>query len=331
MNKDNTPILNIKKDSIIADIAMDFLPELEVPDMWKILERYHHSGFHFLNIALAGDLTSVEIAIRYISRQKKKIKSLGDKFIIVKKSEDILKAKQENKLALGFWFQGSTPLANDINLIETYYTLGIRHILLAYNTRNSIGDGILEKNDAGLSVFGYKIIEEMNRVGMLIDMSHGGIKTSLDVIEASKDPIIFSHSNAQGINPHIRNLTDEQIKAITNKNGVIGINGAGLILGVEEPTTKKYIEHIKYISDLVGSVDNIAIGLDLIYFNEMLPVFFEKSGLNYPAGYLGSMKGLQPEQIDEIIETLMDSHYSEEDIKKILGGNFLRVASKVWK
>jgi membrane dipeptidase len=331
MNKNNVHILDIKRNSIIIDIAMDFLPELEIPSMWEILERYHHSGFHFLNIALAGDLTSVETAVRYISRQQNKIKNLDDKFIIAKKAEDILKAKKENKLALGFWFQGSTPLANDINLIETYYILGIRQILLTYNTRNSIGDGILEKNDAGLSSFGYKVIEEMNRVGMLIDMSHGGIKTSLDVIEASKDPIIFSHSNAQGVNPHIRNLTDEQIKAIANKQGVIGINGAGLILGVEEPTTDKYIEHINYISNLVGSMENIAIGLDLIYFNEMLPVFFEKSGLNYPKGYLGSMKGLQPEQIDEIIETLLRSRYSDEDIKKILGENFLRVISKVWK
>ena len=242
-----------------------------------------------------------------------------------------MKAKQENKLALGFWFQGSTPLANDINLIETYYTLGIRHILLTYNTRTSIGDGILEKNDAGLSTFGYKVIEEMNRVGMLIDMSHGGIKTSLDVIEASEDPIIFSHSNVQGVNPHIRNLTDEQIKAISKKNGLIGINGMGIILGVEEPTTQKYLEHINYICNLVGSVDNIAIGLDLVYFNEMLPIFFEKSGFNYPKGYLGSMKGLQPEQVDEIVETLIHAHYSDEDIKKILGENFLRVASKVWK
>ena len=331
MNKDITHILDIKRNSIIADIAIDFLPEIEIPGMWEILERYHRSGFHFLNIALGGALTSVETAVQYISRQRNKIKNLSDKYIIVKKTEDILKAKQENKLALGFWFQGSTPLANDINLIETYYTLGIRHILLTYNTRTSIGDGILEKNDAGLSTFGYKVIEEMNRVGMLIDMSHGGIKTSLDVIEASEDPIIFSHSNVQGVNPHIRNLTDEQIKAISKKNGVIGINGMGIILGVEEPTTQKYLEHINYICNLVGSVDNIAIGLDLVYFNEMLPIFFEKSGFNYPKGYLGSMKGLQPEQVDEIVETLIHAHYSDEDIKKILGENFLRVASKVWK
>lgn len=331
MNKANTHILNIKNEAIIADIAIDFLPEIEIPSMWEVLERYYHSGFHYLNIAVAGDLTSIETAIRYMSRQQKKLKDLSDKFTLVKNVEDILTAKKENKLALGFWFQGSTPLANDINLIETYYILGIRQILLTYNTRNAIGDGILEKKDAGLSAFGYKVIEEMNRVGMLIDMSHGGIKTSLDVIEASKDPVIFSHSNAQGINPHIRNLTDEQIKAIASRAGLIGINGTGLILGAEEPTVEKYVEHINYICNLVGSVDNIAMGLDLIYFNEMLPIFFEKSGLSYPKGYLGSMKGLQPEQIDEIIETLIRSNYSDADIKKILGENFLRVAGHVWK
>ncbi|MCC2624621.1 MAG: multidrug resistance protein [Burkholderiales bacterium] len=324
-------IEEIKSSAIIADIAMDFLPEVETPGKWHVVERYKNSGFSYLNIAVGGDLTSVDTAIHYIARQRNQIQKLQDHYIIVKTVQDILQAKCENKLALGFWFQGSTPLAKDINLIEIYYLLGIRQILLAYNTRNEIGDGILEKNDAGLSTFGYRIIEEMNKVGMLIDMSHAGIKTSLDVIEASKDPIVFSHSNAQKINPHIRNLTDEQIKAISRKNGVIGINGMGLILGEGRPTVEKFIAHIDYISNLVGSVDNLALGLDLIHFHEMLPLFFEKSGLNYPSGYLGSMDGIQPEQIDEIIEKLLKQNYSKSDVEKILGGNFLRVAAAVWK
>lgn len=325
------PIQTIKNNVVIADIAMDFLPEVEMPSMWDVLDRYHQSGFHFLNIALAGEMTSIDATIRYISRQRAKLQKLSDKFIIVKKVDDILKAKKEKKLGLGFWFQGATPLANDIRLIETYYLLGIRHILLAYNIRNAIGDGILEKNDAGLSAFGYKVIEEMNRVGMIIDMSHGGIKTSLDVIDASKDPIVFSHSNAQGINPHVRNLTDEQIKAISNKKGLIGVNGMGLILGVEKPTAEKLVEHIDYINQLTGSSDSVALGLDLVHFTEMLPIFYEKSGQEYPKNYMGSMEGLQPEQIDEIIEALLRHQYSEDDIKKMLGGNFLRVASQVWK
>ncbi len=322
---------DIKANSVIADIAIDFLPEVEIPANWNVLERYKNSGFSYLNIALGGDLTSVDTAIHYIARQRQQIGKQSDKYIIVKTVNDILKAKQENKLALGFWFQGATPLAKDINLVETYYLLGIRQILLVYNTRSEIGDGILEKNDAGLSTFGYKVIKEMNKVGMLIDMSHAGIKTSLDVIEASTDPVIFSHSNAQGINPHPRNLTDEQIKAVTRKNGVIGINGMGLILGEDKPTVKKLVSHIDYISNLVGSMDNISLGLDLVYFQEMLPLFFEKSGVSYPSGYLGSMDGIQPEQIDEIIEMLLSQNYSKDNIIKILGGNFLRVASIVWK
>ena len=130
MNKKNAHVIDIKRNSIIADLAMDFLPEIEIPGMWDVLDRYHHAGFHFLNLAVGGDLTSIETAIRYISRQRIKIQTLHDKFIIVKTVEDIFKAKLTNKLALGFWFQGSAPLANDINLIETYYNLGIRQILL---------------------------------------------------------------------------------------------------------------------------------------------------------------------------------------------------------
>jgi membrane dipeptidase len=324
-------IEQIKQDALIADIALDFLPEIEHPIMWEVLERYHKAGFHFLNIAVGGDMTSLDTAIRYISRQRDKIRKEYPQFMIVKTVDDIRQAKAEKKLALALWFQGANPLSNDIRLIETYYSLGIRQILLTYNTRSAIGDGLLEKNDAGLSEFGYKVIEEMNRVGMLIDMSHGGIKTSLDVIAASNDPVIFSHSNAQGVHPHVRNLTDEQIKAVANKKGLIGINGTGLILGVEKPTCEKLVEHISYISDLVGSIDLIALGLDLVYFTEMLPLFFEKSGLTYPKGYLGPMEGLQPEDLNNLIETLLFHHYSDEDIKKILGGNFLRVASKVWK
>lgn len=329
MNK-KSQIDSIKQNSVIADIAIDFLPEVESPIMWDILDRYFLSGFHYLNLAVGGELTSLDAAIRYISRQKAKIMK-DDRFVIVKSADDILKSKKEHKLALGLWLQGSAPLSNDIHLIETYYLLGIRHILLAYNSRNAIGDGILEKNDAGLSDWGLKVIEEMNRVGMLIDMSHAGIKTSLDVIHASKDPILFSHSNAKGINPHVRNLTDEQIKAVADKNGLIGMNGMGLILGVEKPTCEKLIEHVNYIADLIGSTDHIALGLDLVYFADMLPIFFEKSGISYPKNYLGSMDGIQPEQIDEIIETLLHHNYSDKDIQNILGKNYLRLISTVWK
>jgi len=321
----------IKSASLIGDIAMDFIPEIEVPHKWDVLDRYHQAGFNYLGIAVAGEMTTLEASIKYLARQRAYIRKNSDKFVLIDSAEDFLRAKIENKLGLIFWFQGSTSLSNDVNMIEIYYQLGVRYILLSYNSRNSIGDGLLEKNDAGLSQFGLKIIQEMNRVGMLIDLSHSGIRTSLEIIEASKDPVIFSHSNAYGVNPHIRNLTDQQILSLAKKGGVIGINGMGLILGVENPNPQKWVDHVEYISNLIGNNENIALGLDLIYFHDMLPLFFEKAGLDYPKGYIGSMESLQPEAIDSIIEELLKRKFSERDIQKILGGNFLRIAQKVWK
>ncbi|MBA2648460.1 MAG: membrane dipeptidase [Legionella sp.] len=113
-------VKNIKQNSIVADIAIDFLPEIETPNTWNILDRYYQSGFHFLNIALGGELTSLDTAIHFISRIRSKLQK-DIRFIIVKTGDDILRAKKENKLGLGFWFQGITPLANDINLIEAFY------------------------------------------------------------------------------------------------------------------------------------------------------------------------------------------------------------------
>ena len=194
------------------------------------------------------------------------------------------------------------------------------------------GNGIVEKVDGGLSQLGFKIIEEMNRVGMLIDLSHGGIKTSLDAIDASKDPVIFSHSNAYGIAPHIRNLQDEQIIAVASKGGIIGINGASQLLGSEKSTSDKFADHIDYITNLVGS-EHISLGLDLVYFHEILSMFYERAGeVFYPKGYIaGVTDSFQPEKIGELIETLLKRGYSETAIKNILGGNYLRVIHQVWK
>ncbi len=333
MNSLQRQVKNIINQSIIADLALGFEPEIEVPHKWEILDRYSQSGFHYAGLAIAGEFTSLETTIRYLSRHRAKIRHESHKYLIVDKAIDIQRAKQENKLALGFWLQGSTPLANDINMVETYYQLGIRYILLCYNTRNGLGDGLVEKIDRGLSQLGFRMIEEMNRVGMLIDLSHGGIKTSLDAIEASKDPVIFSHSNAYHIAPHIRNLTDEQIKAVAGKGGIIGVNGTSLLLGSEKSTSQKLVDHIDYIADLVG-VQHIALGLDLVYFHEILGTFYEKAGVTtYPKTYgsMHSFDSFQPEKINELIEVLLTRSYSESTVKDILGGNFLRVIQQVWK
>lgn len=322
----------IKDSTVIADMALGFEPEIEVAHKWDVLDRYQKAGVNYVGLALAGEFTSLETAIHYIARHRNYILNRSDKFHLIKTAADFQLAKQQNKLGLGFWLQGSNPLGNDKNMLEVYYQLGIRYMLLAYNTRNAIGDGVIEKHDAGLSAFGIEVIQEMNRVGMLIDLSHTGITTSLQAIELSNDPVIFSHSNAKGLVNHVRNLTDKQIKAVANKKGVIGINGLALFLGAEHSSASKVVEHIEYMAHLVGSVEHIALGLDLVYFHEILDLYYQKAGETiYPTGYVQSMNSFQPEMLDQLIDELIKKNYSETNIKNILGGNFIRVAQQVWK
>lgn len=321
----------IKDQAIIADLALGFEPEIEVAHKWDLLNRYTEVGFHYVGLAIAGEFTSLATTVHYLASHLARLKQQQDKYILVKNAEDILRAKEQNKLAIGLWFQGSRPLEHDIYMIETFYQLGIRSILLCYNHRNDIGDGIVEQPDGGLSKFGYQVIEEMNRVGMIVDLSHAGIKTSLDIIYASKDPVIFSHSNAYDVAQHIRNLNKEQIIALGSNGGIIGINGLSLLLSSKKSSAKLMVDHIDFIANLIGT-QHISLGLDLVYFHEILDLFYSKAGPStYPKGYVDQLDSFQLEMIDELIEQLLIRNYSETAIKDILGENFIRITQQVWK
>jgi len=322
------------KQAILCDMALGFEPELEVSEKWDLLPRYLDIGFSYLGLALAGDSTSLETTIRYIARHRARIKQ-DNRLILVENADDILRAKNEAKLAVSFWFQGTNPLCNDLNMVDVYYRLGVRYMLLCYNTKNPVGDGCAESSDCGLSDFGRQLVEKMNQVGMLIDCSHTGYKTSMDAMELSDKPVIFSHSNVHAINPHPRNLKDDQIKACAKTGGIIGINGASILLGDSDTSPSKLVEHIDYISELVGP-EHVGLGLDFIYFHSVLDLFFEKTNPGtYSKDYLSnidpkSWASFQPEQMVALIDALLKRGYSEKNINSIVGGNFLNVVNQVW-
>ena len=126
---------------------------------------------------------------------------------------DVERAKLEGKFAVVLHFQGTNPLGGDLNMVEVYYRLGIRHMLMAYNMKNLVGDGCMECTDDGLSRFGVAVVEEMNRVGMIVDVTHTGYRMTMDTFEVSKAPVIFSHSNPAAVWDIPRNVKDDQIKA----------------------------------------------------------------------------------------------------------------------
>ena len=136
------------------------------------------------------------------------IRAHSDLYVFVETVDDILRAKKEGRLALGFHFQETNPLEGSVHMVETFYDLGVRHMLLAYNQKNRVGDGCAERTDAGLSRFGVSVIKDMNRVGMIVDGSHSGYRTTMEAMEISTAPFIFSHANPYALHPHYRNIRD---------------------------------------------------------------------------------------------------------------------------
>jgi len=231
--------------------------------------------------------------------------------------QDIYRAKEERKLAVILQFQNTIPIEHDVRLLEVWYKLGVRIVELTYNERNLVGDGCMEKADCGLSEFGRKVVEEMNRIGLVIDLSHVGERSASEAIELSKDPLIFSHSNARAVCDVPRNISDEHIKAVAEKRGVIGINALSPFLrkdGEKQGTTlTDYLKHIDHVVKLVG-VDFVGIGTDYT------------EGEGPPRFCFRSITDLL-----DVAALLLENGYSDKDLKKIMGENWLRVFKAVWK
>ncbi len=241
----------------------------------------------------------------------------GGRMVYGETVEDILEAKEKDKLAVILQFQNSLPIEHDMRLLEVWYKLGVRIMQLTYNPRNLVGDGCYEKTNCGLSEFGHKVVEEMNRIGLVIDLSHVAPKSANEAIEMSKDPIIFSHSNAKALADVNRNITDDQIKAVAEKGGVIGIGTPSFIVkkdGEKTGTTIiDFVNHIDYMVKLVGS-DYVGIGTDYT------------EGRGPPDFCFKSITDLV-----DVAAELLERGYSDQDVKKIMGENWLRVFKKVWK
>jgi len=276
-------------------------------------------------------------AISNIEKWNEKFESFKDLIMQVKTIEDIRRAKSEKKVGIVLGFQNGTPIEDDINLIRIFHDLGVRIIQLTYQDRNYIGYGCWESKDAGLSEFGYRVVKEMNRQGILIDLSHASEKTSMETIEASKDPVAFTHTNPKSIVDNPRNKSDEQLLALAEKGGVIGATlYPPLLVGGEGSTLEDYLDVIDYLVKLVG-IEHVALGTD---FTEKQPKEFfiyaltgkswEKplTEIKYPIMY---PKGISSAtDFPKITEGLMKRGYSDNDTRKIIGENWLQLFSKVW-
>jgi len=218
--------------------------------------------------------------------------------------------------------------------IDKFYKLGVRRMNSIHNYRNHLGDGCLERYDSGLSYYGLAFLERMNEVGIICDMSHWGEKSSFDAIEASKGPLLISHAGARSLFPKNKRLkTDELIKALAEKEGLIGVCGIPNYLAPgEEQGVTDLLNHIDYLVKLVG-VDHVGIGTDIIWgHHAVLPVtrhYLIHMGIEPKTEYMVGIESL--EEWPNITRGLVKRGYSDSDIGKIIGGNALRLMDHVIK
>ena len=292
------------------------------------LKRYKDSGVNFVSLNIGMDMDSFENVIQVAARYRKYIASHPDEYVLALTVNHIRQAKDSGRLAIAFDLEGSDPLLGNLNMLSFYYDLGVRQMLLAYNRDNRASGGCME-GTIGLTDFGRDVISEMNRVGMVVDVSHMGYRATMDAFETSTKPVIFSHSNPKGLREHARNISDEQILACAKTGGVVGINGIGDFLG--GTTSELIVENIEYGMNLVGP-EHVGLGLDYVIDKQELIAYIEGHPDVFPPGKFNDYLAMvEPEQFPEFTELLCQKGYSEEIIRGILGGNFLRVAEQVWK
>ncbi|HEU0294525.1 MAG TPA: membrane dipeptidase [Anaerolineales bacterium] len=292
------------------------------------LKRYRDSGVDFVSLNIGMDMDTFEHVIQVLARFRNHIAAHSEEYILALTVKDILDAKESGRLAIAFDLEGSDPLLGNINLVSFYYDLGVRQMLLAYNKDNRASGGCMEGN-IGLTDFGRDVIREMNRVGMVVDVTHMGYRATMEAFETSTAPVIFSHSNPKALREHARNISDEQIIACANTGGVVGINGIGDFLG--GTSSELIVENIEYVMNLVGS-EHVGLGLDYVVDKQELIDYIEgHPDVFPPEKFKDYLSFAEPEQFPEFTGLLYQKGYSEQIISGILGGNFLRVAKEVWK
>jgi membrane dipeptidase len=281
------------------------------------LERIHSAGSWVQVFAAFVDPvvyrnSELSRALQIIDNIYRQAEANCDLMTVCTSVSEINRAVNENKLAALISIEGGEALQGELAALRMFYRLGVRSLCLTWNYRNALADGAREEaSEGGLSGFGRSVVEEMNRLGMLVDVSHISENGFWDVLEYSKAPVIASHSNSKTVCNHPRNLTDDQLKALKANGGVAGINlYPNFLTNTEAASIDDIIRHIEHIAALTGD-EHIGLGCDF-------------DGIECTPS---DIKGVQ--DIHKIFERLLTLNYSEGFIEKFASGNFMRTAAKV--
>lgn len=323
---------------MLAPIKIEFGPEFYAKPMSEqMVADFRASGITAIHHAVGlGGPNAKESAFNffaiwgnYVARNSHVLTGIGS-------FADILRAKRDGKVAVIMGLQNADHFLRPAD-VKTFYDLGQRCAQLTYNSQNRIGSGSTDRVDGGVSDFGAEIIKAMNDVGMLVDVSHCGDRTTLDAIAISTKPISITHSNCRALVDHPRVKTDEAIRAMAAKGGVMGITGVRNFISKTDPTMiRHYADHIDHVAKLVG-IEHVGIGTDsdLYGYDDTPPELNKMLRGAYKDSYAFREKidvdGFDhPLKMYALADELIRRGYSDTNIKAVLGGNFQRLLTATW-
>jgi membrane dipeptidase len=334
------PAAEIYKRAIVIDSLGS--TQLKMPLDAKRLQQVLSSGITAVNWTVS-DL-DLESTLKSIGTAQAVVDAAPEEFAIIRRVEDIAAAKRDGKIGFMLGFQYATPLeGNGLERFDTFRNLSVRIMQLTYNVRSLFGDGCLESNNGGLSNLGRAAVAKMNEIGIAIDMSHSGKRTTADAIAASKKPIMITHSGCNAVFAHPRNKDDEDMRALANKGGYFGVYLMPYLTpSPVVPTRADVMKHLTHALDVCGE-DHVGIGTDSsIEGRDLTPADMKafqeeveqrkKLGIGAPGEdrmpYVPELNS--PRRLEMIASDLLKAGYPARVAEKVLGANFVRTISEVW-
>ena len=305
-------------------------------------------GVSAVNLTVVYPLADLRQAIDELSQWLKRLAQPGCPWRLVESSDDIARAREEGRAGLIMGWQNMLPVEERLDRLRLFHRLGVRVMQLTYNDATVIGDGCLERRDAGLTEFGRRVVAEMNEVGIAVDLSHCGEKVAFDTAEVTTKPILFTHVNARAVFVQPRNKSDAAIRAVATTGGVIGLSVHGFMNwsgnAAERPSLDGFAANVRHVRDLVG-IDHVGIGNDYAALGDKSGAdFFLNMSRDRYAGTAGAFvkafgnrleDRYPPEtpslrEFPKLFDALRRHGFTSAEIDKIGGGNFLRAFREIW-
>lgn len=339
--------VRLVRESIVVDMLNQFLYRRDMqPKLRQWLAKPDAFTRADCDLFLSSGITAAsfgnaantyEEGIDLFARWNSFLAAHPDWLLRISTPADFERAKASGRYGILFGLQNSTHFRGPED-VDTFYGLGQRSSQLTYNYRTLSGNGAFERRDDGVSEFGARLIERMNRVGMAVDCGHAGDRTMLDAFELSKKPVIISHGNCRALYPgYPRCVSDEAIRAMAKTGGVMGINFISSMVKEHEPTTvDDVIDHFDHVKQLAG-VEHVGVGSDMgIESHDFMPAdqlarMLASMDAKYHAHHREAVAHLDhPKRMYDLTDGLIRRKYSDENIRLILGGNWKRALTEIW-